>query len=180
MAFVLATPQALTNAASNVADIGSSLNAATTSAAEQTSSLPAAAADEVSAAVAALFSSHGQEFQKLSAEAANFHDKFTQALASGADAYSTAEANIAKTLTGGAGSIAPAAAAGPAAPYYGYPYGYGYGGYGFGFSGFPLVDFIFSTFYLLIACISNPYYAPIYILDYFSYLPYIFGGGYYY
>lgn len=176
MAFVLAAPQALTDAAANVADIGSSLNAATAGAAEQTSSLPAAAADEVSAAVAELFSSHGQEFQHLSAAAATFHDKFTQTLAAGADTYKTAEAGIARTLAG-SGAIPQPAAAAPAAPYYGYP-GY-YGGY-YGYTGFPFLDLIFSTFYLFIACLSNPYYAPIYILDYFSYLPYIFGGGYYY
>ena len=179
MAFVLAAPQALTDAASNVADIGSSLNAATNSAAEQTISLPAAAADEVSAAVAELFSSHGQEFQHLSAAAANFHDKFTQALAAGADTYKTAEVNAAQSLAG-SGAIAQPAAAAPAAPYY--PYG-GYGGYGYYggyYGGYPFLDFLFSTFYLFIACLSNPYYAPIYILDYFSYLPYIFGGGYYY
>ena len=39
-----------------------------------------AADDEVSAAIAALFSGHAQEFQTLSAETAVFHEQFAQAL----------------------------------------------------------------------------------------------------
>lgn len=40
----------------------------------------AAAADEVSAALAALFSSHGEMYQTLSSQAAAFHAQFIQAL----------------------------------------------------------------------------------------------------
>ncbi|WP_156767293.1 PE family protein, partial [Mycobacterium sp. E796] len=40
----------------------------------------AAGADEVSAALATLFSGHAQEFQALGAEAALFHQQFTQTM----------------------------------------------------------------------------------------------------
>ncbi len=49
--------------------------------------LLAAGADEVSAAVAAVFSSYAQQYQALSAAAAAFHDQFVRALAAGAGAY---------------------------------------------------------------------------------------------
>jgi triacylglycerol lipase len=52
----------------------------------------AAAEDEVSAAIAALFSAHGQGFQAVSAQAAAFHAQFVQALKSSAASYASAEA----------------------------------------------------------------------------------------
>jgi hypothetical protein len=52
----------------------------------------AAGSDEVSAAIASLFSSHGKAFQALSAQAAAFHSRFVQALIAGAGAYAGAEA----------------------------------------------------------------------------------------
>jgi len=58
----------------------------------------AAAGDEVSAAVASLFSGHGQAFQALGAQAAAFHDQFVQALNAGAGAYASTEAASAGPL----------------------------------------------------------------------------------
>ena len=52
----------------------------------------AAAEDEVSAAIAAVFSAHGQGFQALSAQAAAFHAQFVQALKSSAGSYASTEA----------------------------------------------------------------------------------------
>ena len=52
----------------------------------------AAGGDEVSAAIASLFSSHGTAFQALSAQAAAFHSQFVQALTAGAGSYVSAEA----------------------------------------------------------------------------------------
>ena len=46
----------------------------------------------MSAAIAAVFSAHGQGFQALSAQAAAFHDQFVQALTAGAGSYVSAEA----------------------------------------------------------------------------------------
>ena len=52
----------------------------------------AAAADEVSTAVAALFSGHGQAFHALSSQAAAFHAQFVQNMTSGGAAYAGTEA----------------------------------------------------------------------------------------
>jgi PE family len=84
--------EGLATAATDLASLGSTLDTANTAAAAQTTGVLVAAEDEVSAAIAALFSAHGQSYQALSAQAAAFHDRFVQALASGAGAYSAAEA----------------------------------------------------------------------------------------
>lgn len=52
------------------------------------SSIVAAAGDEVSAAVAALFASHSQAYQSISAQAAAFHSQFVQAIQSSAQNHS--------------------------------------------------------------------------------------------
>ena len=54
--------------------------------------LLAAAADEVSVQIAAVFAAHAQGYQTLSAQAATFHDQFVSALTTGAAAYAAAEA----------------------------------------------------------------------------------------
>jgi hypothetical protein len=79
-------------AAADVAGIGSSLSEANAAAAALTTRVIPAAADEVSAAIASLFSSHGTAFQALSAQAAVFHSEFVQALSAGAGAYASIEA----------------------------------------------------------------------------------------
>jgi triacylglycerol lipase len=58
----------------------------------------AAAGDEVSAAIASLFSSRGTAFQALSAQAAAFHAQFVQALNAAGSAYTDAEAASASSL----------------------------------------------------------------------------------
>ncbi|MCV7077688.1 PE family protein, partial [Mycobacterium szulgai] len=98
MSFVFATPEAVTAAAGDLANIGSALNAANTAAGLSTTSVPAAGADEVSAAIAALFGSHGQEYQALSARAAALHDRFVQTLQANAGSYAGAEAVNASPL----------------------------------------------------------------------------------
>ncbi|KZS63619.1 PE family protein [Mycobacterium ostraviense] len=100
MWYLAATPEALVAAASNVAGIGSGISAANAAAAVPTTGVVASAADAVSAQVAALYSAHGQVYQRLSAQLAAFHDEFVQALSAGANAYASAEANAAKTLLG--------------------------------------------------------------------------------
>jgi hypothetical protein len=52
----------------------------------------AAAEDEVSTAIAALFGTHGQEFQAVSAQAGLFHDQFVSALTASAESYGATEA----------------------------------------------------------------------------------------
>ncbi len=95
---LLAAPQLLTDAASDLAGLGSTIKTAHTTAATPTSGLLPAAADEISTEIASLFSAHGRGFQRLGAQAAAFHEQFVQTLNASANAYATAEANVAQTL----------------------------------------------------------------------------------
>jgi PE family len=58
----------------------------------------AAATDEVSESIAALFGAHAQAYQALSAQAASFHRQFVRAPTAGADSYAGAEAANASPL----------------------------------------------------------------------------------
>jgi triacylglycerol lipase len=98
MSYVIAAPEMLAAASADVAGIGSSLSEANAAAASQTTGVLAAAEDEVSAAIATLFSAHGQGFQALSTQAAAFHDQFVQALTASADSFASAEAQAVNTL----------------------------------------------------------------------------------
>ena len=98
MSFLLAAPQELADAASDLAGVGSTLSTANAAASSSTTGLLPAAADEVSTQIATLFSAHGQGFQRLSAQAAAFHEQFVQALTASANTYVTAEANAVQTL----------------------------------------------------------------------------------
>jgi hypothetical protein len=112
MSYVITAPDMLAAAAADVAGIGSSLSEANAAAAASTTRVIAAAGDEVSAAIASLFSSHGIAFQALSAQAAAFHSRFVQALNASAGAYASTEAaNALATATGGYHAGASAAAA---------------------------------------------------------------------
>lgn len=92
MSFVIAAPEFLTAAAMDLASIGSTVSAASAAASAPTVAIPAAGADEVSIAVAALFGMHGQAYQALSVQASAFHQQFVQALTAGAYSYASAEA----------------------------------------------------------------------------------------
>ena len=101
MAFVLVSPEMMAAAATDVAGIGSTITAANAAAALPTTGVASAAADEVSTAIAALFSQHAVGFQEVAGQAAAFHAQFVQALNAGADAYVRAEAaNVEQTLLG--------------------------------------------------------------------------------
>jgi hypothetical protein len=91
VSLVVVAPELLTSAAVDLESIGSALNAAHMAAAVPTTGLTAAAADEVSAAMAALFADYGQEFQALSTQAGAFQQQFLQALGSAAGSYVAAE-----------------------------------------------------------------------------------------
>src|ERR1700758_5536299 len=108
MSSVVAAPELIITSATDLANIGSTLNTAHAAEATQTTGMLAAAEDEVSAAIAAVFSAHGQGFQALSAQAAAFHDQFVQALTAGAGSYLSTEAANASAvaaLGGGSGGI---------------------------------------------------------------------------
>ena len=64
MSFVITAPEMLGTAATDLAGLGSTLSAANASAAAQTTGVLAAAEDEVSAAIAALFSATGRDIRR--------------------------------------------------------------------------------------------------------------------
>ena len=106
MSLVIAIPDVMAAAATDLANIGSTLNAAKSAAAAPTTGILAAAEDEVSAAIAALFGAHGQGFQALGAQAAAFHQQFVQTLNAGASSYAGAEAaNVAAFMANPAQTI---------------------------------------------------------------------------
>ncbi|WP_156452535.1 PE family protein, partial [Mycobacterium gordonae] len=92
MSYVFASTEFLNSAAADLSNIGSVISQANAAAALPTTEVLAAGADEISAAVAALFGVHAQGYQALSAQAAAFHQQFVQAMNAGANAYATAEA----------------------------------------------------------------------------------------
>jgi hypothetical protein len=109
MSFVIAAPELITSA--DLSNIGSNVSAAHTAAAAPTVAVVPAAADEVSASVAHLFSQHAANYHAMAAQAAAFNDQFVQHLTAGAFSYASIEASIASFLqnlnvyAGGLGSI---------------------------------------------------------------------------
>ncbi|KAA1244472.1 PE family protein, partial [Mycobacterium simiae] len=93
MSYVFALPEFVDAAATELAQIGSTLSAANTAAAFPTTAIAAAGADEVSAAIASLFGSHARQYQAMSAQMATFHDQFVRNLQAGMSAYASAEAS---------------------------------------------------------------------------------------
>jgi hypothetical protein len=109
MSFVLVAPDALGMAAADVARIGSAVSAGNLAAAIPTTELAAAGADEVSAAIAALFGAHAQEYQAAAAQAATYYEQFVRTLHAAAASYAGAEAAIATSMQGALGAVdAPA------------------------------------------------------------------------
>ena len=102
MSLVIAAPEVMADAAAGLANISSTLDAAHMAAATPTVAVVPAAADEVSASIAHLFSQHAQDYQALAGRAAAFHEQFVQHLTSSAAAYASAE-NANATLLGLAG-----------------------------------------------------------------------------
>jgi PE family len=98
MSFVNASPQALAQAASDLANIGSTINQANEAAAAATAEVPAPAADQVSAAVAALLGGQAQDYQAVSSQLAAFHGQFVQALTGSATSYANTEAANASSM----------------------------------------------------------------------------------
>jgi PE family len=101
MSYVIAAPELMTAAATDLATIGSDLSAAHKAATPTTTGIMAAAEDEVSTAIAAVFSAHGKGFQVLGAHAALFHTHFVEALNSAGSAYAVTEASNVSLLVKG-------------------------------------------------------------------------------
>jgi len=98
MSYVIAEPEMMTSAAADLATIGSNVSAAHMVAEVPTVAVLPAAADEVSASIARLFSQHAANHQVLAAQAAAFNDQFVQHLSAGAFSYASIEAAIASFL----------------------------------------------------------------------------------
>ena len=105
--FLIAAPEVLASASTDLSGIGEAIGQATSAAAPSTTGIVAAAEDEVSAAIARLFGSHAQDFQALSAKAAAFHAEFVQLMGSAGSSYAAAEAANASPLAGLADLLSP-------------------------------------------------------------------------
>jgi hypothetical protein len=103
--YLVARPQLIASAAADIAEINSAIDAAKFAAAGPTTGVMAAAADEVSAAAAALFGGYGQQYQALLKQAAVFPEEFVQALAGAGRAYAAADAANAAAISGALGQL---------------------------------------------------------------------------
>jgi PE family len=105
MSYVMATPEIMAAAAADVASIGSTLRAAHLAAAVPTVAVLPAAADEVSAGIAQVFSQAAQSFQGLVGKASAYGEQFAQQLTAGGGAYAAAEAVNAASVAADSNSI---------------------------------------------------------------------------
>lgn len=91
MSFVVTAPPVLASAASDLGGIASMISEANAMAAVRTTALAPAAADEVSAAIAALFSSYARDYQTLSVQVTAFHVQFAQTLTNAGQLYAVVD-----------------------------------------------------------------------------------------
>ncbi|BBY32278.1 hypothetical protein BST33_06770 [Mycolicibacter minnesotensis] len=92
MSFVKALPEAMTNAAGQLAGIGEALATENGAAAIPTTVIAPAGLDPVSALQAGVFTTYGTLYQSISEQAAAVHQQLVQVLGLNASAYNTAEA----------------------------------------------------------------------------------------
>jgi len=114
MAYVSTAPAAIAAAATQLEGIGNSFTAESAAAAAPTTALAPAGADEVSALQAGVFSTYGQLYQTVSAEAQAIHQQFVNLLHSSSGSYQDTEAanqaGAAASSLSGASSSATGAA----------------------------------------------------------------------
>jgi PE family len=116
MSYVTVAPEMMAAAATDLAGIGSALSEARIAAAPPTVALVPAAADEVSAGIAHLFSRYAEDYHALAGRATAFHEQFVQHLNASARSYAATEAANAVSLqhlNASVGSSASAIAAVP-------------------------------------------------------------------
>ncbi len=101
MSYVVAAPQAVAAAATDLANVGSTIDGANVAASAPTMGELAAAADQVSVAIGAFFSGHAASYQEICAQMTQFHTQFVQSVHSAGSAYATAEAANASAIRGG-------------------------------------------------------------------------------
>jgi hypothetical protein len=98
MSYVIAEPDVIAAAAADVAAIGSTLDVANMAAALPTVALAPAAADEVSAGIAQLFSEHARDYQAAARQAAASLEQFGENLVRSSGLYAFVEAVSASFL----------------------------------------------------------------------------------
>lgn len=121
MAFVNTQPAAIAAAATQLEGIGNSFAAESTGAATSTTDVVPAASDEVSILQAGVFSTYGQLYQTVSAQAQAIHQQFVQLLNQSSGSYQETEsanqagaaANALSGATSNASSAAGTAATNP-------------------------------------------------------------------
>ena len=74
MSFAIAAPELIYRAATDLANVDANIYAAKSAAAPTAPAVLAAGSDDVSAAIASVFSSHGQAYQAIGAQTAPFHE----------------------------------------------------------------------------------------------------------
>jgi hypothetical protein len=92
MSFVDVHPEVLAGAASQFGAIGASMNAQNAAAAGPTTAVVPAAADQVSALIAAQLAMHARMYQSVSAQATAVHEMLVKTMAANANSYAAAEA----------------------------------------------------------------------------------------
>jgi PE family/PPE-SVP subfamily C-terminal region len=115
MSFVTTVPAAIAAAATQLEGIGNSFTAESAAAAGPTTAVAPAASDEVSALQAGAFSTYGQLYQTVSAEAQAIHQQFVNLLQSSSNSYQGTEtanqagaaASSLSNASGAASSAAP-------------------------------------------------------------------------
>ena len=98
MSDLTAVPEAIAAAATDVAAVGSTVDAAHMTAAASTVAVVPAAADEVSAGIANLFSDFANEYHALAGQAAAFQQQFVQLLHASGGSYTAAESTNAASM----------------------------------------------------------------------------------
>lgn len=119
MATVIAVPELIAAATRDLATFGSAVNAAHMTASAPTLCVAPAAADEISAGIAHLFSDYARDYGGLAGKAAAFHEQFVQHLSASAGAFASTEAANAASLQpslASAGSVVGASVPSPAVP----------------------------------------------------------------
>jgi hypothetical protein len=118
MSFVTTAPAAIAAAATSLEGVGTSFATESSAAAGSTTAISPAAADEVSVLQSGVFSSYGQLYQTVSAQAQAIHQQFVNALQQSSGSYQDTEsanqaATAAQAASSGTSAAAKPAAVGP-------------------------------------------------------------------
>ena len=116
MAYVNTVPAAIAAAATQLEGIGNSFSAESAAAAAPTTAVAPAASDEVSVLQASTYSTYGQLYQTVSADAQAIHQQFVNMLQSSSNSYHGAESANAAQAAANSASSGASSAASSAAP----------------------------------------------------------------